>query len=270
MSPAAPGNARVRLEAGDASVTVAPDDGCRLASLVVADHELLVTSGPPPWHYGSFVMAPWAGRIRLGRATLGGWTLTFATVLGFYVLHGLVHSTPWQRTADASWMTTITTDAWFGPLEVHQRVALRHDRLDLELEVIALDADAPAPATVGWHPWFVRALDGAALHLDVPAQWMLERAADGVASDRRVAVPDGPWDDTFGGLTGPVTLTWPGVLHLEVHSDAPVMVVYTEPDHAVCVEPQSGPPDEVNIAPRLVTPEDPLRLTTSWCWRTLG
>jgi aldose 1-epimerase len=48
------------------------------------------------------------------------------------------------------------------------------------------------------------------------------------------------------------------------------MVVYTEPDHAVCVEPQSGPPDEVNIAPRLVTSEDPLRLTTSWRWRTLG
>jgi aldose 1-epimerase len=36
-------------------------------------------------------------------------------------------------------------------------------------------------------------------------------------------------------------------LTLTIDSDCSHWVVYNEPDHAVCVEPQSGPPDAVNL-----------------------
>jgi hypothetical protein len=43
-------------------------------------------------------------------------------------------------------------------------------------------------------------------------------------------------------------------------------VVFTEPEHAMCVEPQSGPPDALTIEPRIVTPEEPLVVHTTWRW----
>lgn len=63
-----------------------------------------------------------------------------------------------------------------------------------------------------------------------------------------------------------VKLTWPGRLELTVRSRSEWVVVYDEQDEAVCVEPQSGPPNGLNTAPRLVTPIDPLEMTTTWSW----
>jgi aldose 1-epimerase len=43
-------------------------------------------------------------------------------------------------------------------------------------------------------------------------------------------------------------------------------VVFTEPEHAICVEPQSGPPDAFNLDDPVVTPDAPLvvHLTVRW------
>jgi aldose 1-epimerase len=43
-------------------------------------------------------------------------------------------------------------------------------------------------------------------------------------------------------------------------------VIYDERAHAWCVEPQSAPPDAVNGAADLVTPDEPLIATTTWTW----
>ena len=60
------------LEAGDARATILPGDGGRIGSLVVGDHELLVTGDPDRMRWGSYPMAPFAGRIRHGRFTFRG------------------------------------------------------------------------------------------------------------------------------------------------------------------------------------------------------
>jgi aldose 1-epimerase len=264
---------RVTLRVGWAAVTLDPTDGCRLTSLALGGHELLsdgidprVVEGlaDPPFGWGSFVMAPWAGRIRAGRATWDGRTLTFPCHDDGHALHGLVHSAGWARDDATSWSIRIPADRWFAPLEVRQRVALAPDHLRLELEVHA--PDGPAPATVGWHPWFRREVDGAALELALPPATMLERDPDGITSARHVEVPAPPWDDAFVDLRGPVRLTWPGVATVAVTTEGPVTVVFTERSTVACVEPQSGPPDEVNRAPRLVTSDAPLRLATTWRW----
>jgi aldose 1-epimerase len=38
----------------------------------------------------------------------------------------------------------------------------------------------------------------------------------------------------------------------------------------VCVEPQSGPPDGVTIAPEVVEPGRPLEHHMRWTWERLG
>jgi hypothetical protein len=54
-------------------------------------------------------------------------------------------------------------------------------------------------------------------------------------------------------------------LPLTVTSDADHWVICT-PDHAVCVEPQTGPPDGPNSSPHVIEPGAPLSLTMTLTW----
>ena len=64
-----------------------------------------------------------------------------------------------------------------------------------------------------------------------------------------------------GVVAGSYTPLSPGTTHLQVDPGL---------QEAVCVEPQTGPPNGLNTAPRLVTPLDPLEASTTWSWRRLG
>jgi len=263
--------------AGAATVTVDPRDGARITSLIVDGHELLHPGSGGGWTYGSFVMAPWAGRIRDGLVVHDGRALRFPRDPDDgHGLHGLVHSAPWATTGPNSWSielpgvapdadldVTLEDPAWFAPTRIEQHLELHEDRLELLLEVTA---GTPVPATVGWHPWFRRRVAGAGARIELPAGYMLLRDEEGIATDRRVEIPPQPWDDAFGGLTGPVAVQWGELLRLEIDHDGPTTVVYTGKDHAVCAEPQTGPPDEVNQHPRLAGPNAPVRLTSTWRW----
>jgi aldose 1-epimerase len=133
---------------------------------------------------------------------------------------------------------------------------------------MTLEADEPMPALIGWHPWFRRVLEpgDAPLRLEFAADAMLVRDAEGIPSGERVAPPPGPWDDAFTGVHGDPTIEWPGRLRLSLSSTCPWWVVYTVPEHAVCVEPQSGPPDAINASPEVVEPGAPLTHTMRWRW----
>jgi aldose 1-epimerase len=263
----------VTLRNGRAAVTVDPTRGCRLSSFAVGGRELLSDGydprvvehlDTPAFGWGCFVMAPWAGRVRHARATWQGRTFTLPEHDDGHAIHGLVHSAPWQRIEATAWQVDVSADEWFAPLRVVHRVTLAADHLHLHLEVSALDA--PAPATVGWHPWFRREIDGAALELALPPAEMLARDPEGIATAQRVEVPVPPWDDAFVGIEAPVRLTWPGIATLGIETDAPVTVVFTERATVACVEPQSGPPDEVNQRPKVVSPGAPLHVSTTWRW----
>jgi aldose 1-epimerase len=106
--------------------------------------------------------------------------------------------------------------------------------------------------------------------VDFAADEMLVRDAEGLPTGERVAPPPGPWDDAFTGIHGDPALTWPGTLRLTLSSTCPWWVVYTAPPNAVCVEPQSGPPDAVNATPEVVEPGRPLTHTMRWGWDRLG
>jgi aldose 1-epimerase len=259
----------VGLRAGRAALTVDAADGGRITSLQVDGVELLGGVGTGVIEHGSFVMVPWAGRIRDGVLRVAGVEHPLPTDRTHpHAGHGLVMDRPWdvlEASADHLRIRCDLDARWPFPGHVVQELRLAGDHLAQQIEV---HADATAfPATVGWHPWFRRVLGpGAVAELDFTADGMLARDPAGIPSGEVVPVPPGPWDDCFTGVRWPMTITWPGVLRLQVSSDAAFAVVYDERDEAFCVEPQSGPPDGPNTSPRMVLPGVPLVASTVWSW----
>ncbi|MFT2017352.1 aldose 1-epimerase [Streptomyces sp. 796.1] len=272
----APGAHAVRLVApGCAELTIHPDAGCRISSLIINDMEVL----RPGDGYGVFPMVPWCGRIELGQfrsfvagPAAGGGAVRHQMPISAapHAIHGTVRDQPWRTAAVDEQSATFycdLADPWPYPGRVTQSFELSDDALKLTMGVETRGDSFPAQA--GWHPWFLRQLGptGAPVQIAFDPQWQEERGADHLPTGRRIDPLPGPWDDCFGMPDGvDVTLTWPTQLQLRITSGAEWVVVYDEPADAVCVEPQSGPPNGLNTVPRLVTPIDPLEVSTTWSW----
>ncbi|MEU6974599.1 MULTISPECIES: aldose 1-epimerase [unclassified Streptomyces] len=258
-----------RLTAGDAELTIDPEHGCRIDGLRIGGTELLLQGE----RYGAFVMAPWAGRTENGRFRNGGTVhqLPVSEHAAPHALHGTVRDVAWKTarvTDTTAAFTTDLADPWPYPGRVTQTFELTEDSLTLQLGIEATEGSFPAQA--GWHPWFHRNLGGQDVELDFTPGWQEERGEDHLPTGRRIEPTPRPWDDCFGMPGGvDITLTWPEQLELRLTSRAEWLVIYDEPADAVCVEPQSGPPNGLNTLPRLVTPIDPLEVGTTWRWRRL-
>jgi aldose 1-epimerase len=260
-------NEDITLTAGEAEVRVSPANGGRISGLKVGSLELL-RQGP---RYGCFPMVPWCGRIRDGRFLDGGTVRQMPLNSPPHAIHGTARDGAWRTarvTADEAVITYELTDPWPHPGRVTQVVALTEDGLTLTMSVEAYGDSFPAQ--LGWHPWFNRNLDGVGVELDFKPAWQEERGADHLPTGNRIDPRPGPWDDCFGMPGGvDVTLTWPDRLELKVAGRQEWVVVYDEQTEAVCVEPQTGPPNGLNTHPRLVTPLEPLEASTTWSWRRL-
>jgi aldose 1-epimerase len=263
---------RLELRAGDARLTVDAEAGGRFASLEIDGHELLVTHGDGPIWWGCYPMAPFAGRIREGVLVFRGATHRLATNLPPHAIHGTVLERPWQVVSGGGTRAVLAIDlgpGWPFPGRVTQSVELAPDGLDAEL---TLEADAPMPAWLGWHPWFRRRIGDPRVVLAFEPTRMYVRGSDGMPTGEVIAPTPGRWDDAFGGVDRPPRLTWPGVMRLEIDSSAEFWVVYDERDDALCVEPQTAPPDAVNLAaaagvePPLAEPGRPVSVAMRWRW----
>ncbi len=255
----------LRLEAASAALVVRPEEGGRLGSVTVDGRELLVTGDAGGFmQWGSYPMVPWAGRIRHGRFTFAGREHRLPLGMPPHAIHGVVYDCPWS-VVDATTIAIELDERWPFRGRVAQRFALDEDGLAVTMTITA---DEPMPVALGWHPWFRRSIadDGATVRLSFDAREMLVRDAEGMPTGERVPPTPGPWDDAFTGLQGPPVLEWPGELRLELSSSCEWWVVYSEPVHAICVEPQSGPPDAVNLDPEVVEPGRPLTHVMRWRW----
>lgn len=262
------------LESADARLEVSPLNGGRISSLVVHGNELLLAADPDPMLWGSYPMVPFAGRIRHGRFRFAEREVQLGLNYPPDAIHGSVFTRPWHIDDQA----TVSIDlgpAWPFAGKVVQRFGLRAGGLDVSLTLVA---DEPMPAAIGWHPWFRRRLAGATgrpgepsdpVEVSFDAEWMYLRDADGIPTGELVEPPAGPWDDCFMGLRSAPRLAWPGRLELELSSSCDHWVVYDEPRDAVCVEPQTAPPDFVTVAPSTTLPGEPLVATMAWRWWAL-
>jgi aldose 1-epimerase len=252
------------FEAGATTATVDLGCGGRLSSLRVGDLELLAHNGHAPTQWGCFVMAPFAGRLDRGVLHIDGTEHQMPIDAAPHAIHGTVVEAP-AVAVDADTVRMDLGPTWPVAGHVLHGFDLAEDHLTLRLEV---HTDAgPFPASCGWHPWFPRRLGGAEVEITVSATSMLARGADGLPDGRRITPPPpGPWDDCFEGITAPTVLEWPGVLRLHIDSDAQYLVVYDEQADAVCVEPQTAPPNDLAFT---VEPDRPLVATTTWHWERL-
>ncbi|MGH9135150.1 MAG: aldose epimerase, partial [Ilumatobacteraceae bacterium] len=176
-----------------------------------------------------------------------------------HAIHGTAYRQAWDVDSVGDDRVVLGCDlAWVLGGRAWQSIELAENRLECVLGVAA--GDQPMPAEVGWHPWFVKP---ESLSFDPLSMYV--RDGDGIPTGELVSPPPGPWDDCFVN-TEPVHLHH-AELTLTVTSDCDHWVVFDEPAHATCVEPQSGPPDAFNIEPRVLAPGAQLVRTMTIDWR---
>lgn len=250
----------VELRVGDATVLIDPDHGGRLASLRIRGRDLLVRPPQPrdvSITWGSFLMAPWPGRLADGRLWWEGRTVQLPRTLGRNAIHGLVHGAPW--TVDRATETEVDLGIGLAPLgwpfggRVRQRLRLAPDGLTMQAEI---EADDAMPAALGWHPWFRRG----------EADPRLRVAADGVLEARgmiptgrvvpvrgRTDLRSGPalgrrrLDHAYVGAASPAVVSWRDLELTLEFVGADTIVVFTPPG-AFCVEPQTAWPNALGLA----------------------
>jgi aldose 1-epimerase len=244
----------ITISSGDVLAEVAPGEGGRLAQLTIDGTPLLIGQDPdiPPTGWGSYPMVPWAGRIRHGRFVFDGVDHQLPINFGEHAIHGVGFTRPWSVEAyddrHASLLLAMPSDAaWpFGGIAT-QQLTVDEDGITMVISVTAVER--AFPVSFGWHPWFRKPSS-----IEFHPTGMYRRDHDHITVDEVVAVPPGPWDDCFTNID-PVHATIDG-LQVRLTSNCDLWVVYDEPAHATCIEPQTAPPDAFNIAPRRVEPGD--------------
>lgn len=259
----------LELRAGDAVLGVAPEQGGRLIRLSVADLDLLVTAADDAHDFGCFPMAPWAGRLRDGAFVFGGVRHQLPRNKPPHAIHGIVRDRAWtvdEHETAAAVLSVALDDPWPFHGRVVQRFELTPDALSTTMEVHA--DDVPMPASCGWHPWWARAAGrGAALTLELHAEAMFVKDKDGIPNGEVGAIGPHPWDDCFTRLGSPAaTLRWAGAATVRLETGCACVVAFDAPAHAICVEPQTAPPDSLNLGPTVVQPGGPLVATAVWRW----
>lgn len=214
-------NERVRAE-------IDAERGARLVSLQMDGHEVLGGADPGAADAsigsGCYPMVPWAGR------------------LSGHDIHGPGRDATWRDHGDGEFSVELT-DAAGEPGIATLGYLLLDDGVEMTL---AWHGAPDGWCSLGFHPWFRRQLDvGDPVQVDVEPTTMVERGAGHLPTGARVVPSAQPWDDCFT-LAAPPRLTWPGALSLALVSDAHWWVVFDASRHAVCLEPQTAPPDAIH------------------------
>jgi aldose 1-epimerase len=253
----------ISLHAGPVRARIHPADGGRVGSVTVDGHELLITSDHESLRWGCYPMVPFAGRTRDGQFTFDNTSYQLPINMETHAIHGMGWDRPWTVT---QWSPTHAAldieldERWPLGGRVQQRFSVTEQSIRFEITV---EADQPMPAVVGWHPWFRRPCG-----YSFNADGFYPRSGDHVVTGEVTSPPrHGSFDDCFCDLVGPQRVWWPDGPEITITSSCDHLVVYDEPANAICIEPQSGPPNALNSGASVVNPGTPL---THWMVWTLG
>lgn len=223
---------------------------------------------------GSFLMLPWANRLRAGQFTFNGETYQLRTEADDgSARHGDVRKRAWtvvEQSATAARYRFESADHpdFNFPFALTAERAFILDDADFIWRVTLTSRDErPFPAGFGFHPYFMRYGGGTMPLLHVPAEreWPLtDFYPDGPptpVSERadfrkpRPVPVDATLDNLLTGRTGndPVRFIYPDWnLTVEMHAD-PIfahVLLFTAPDGTVAVEPQTNANDGFNLLQR--------------------
>lgn len=264
----AAGRQRIAFDTGlggrASSWTVQRADGSSL--------QLLTRHSDADIDHGMYVMAPWAGRIR-GNA-VGAHLL--AANFGPWAIHGTVPWRPVEVSARSDDAITFEQDLLGWPFDGAVQMQWALDEAGLATVIRVRARGTSFPAAVGWHPWFPRVIEGVAAQVELPATTQLVRGDDALPTGEEVPFTAawGTYDDAFRVPDGRASITWPGIVRVEVSSSAAWFVLFDRLPDALCIEPQSGPPDGLRSTafaePTIVSAERPLELRARWRVTLLG
>ena len=250
----------IHLFDGKTLVAVAPDIGGRVATINHRGVDLLIgpdhSMATDPRAWGCYPMVPWCGRIAYGRFNWKGQDIRLDLNTEAHAIHGTAFSSPWSVNGvsknHVEMSCSITRHGWPFEGVVKHSLSVEEGHVSMSLEVNAHEA---MPVQVGWHPWFVKPA-----HVGTTFTSMYVRADDHSTTALLVRPTDPPWDDCFtGGGVLPFTID---DVSVRVESSCAHWVIYDMPSHATCIEPQSGPPNGVNIRQvDVVQPDTPMRQT---------
>ncbi|MBO9716190.1 MAG: aldose 1-epimerase [Pseudoxanthomonas sp.] len=256
-APLAPGPLLL-IGDGELQVEVAAQAGGRIAQIRYRGVEQLVgpeDGFPGAIAWGSYPMLPWVGRIRHGRFEFAGRAWQLPVNMGAHAIHGVSMWLPWdvenhQANAIELSLRLPQDQRWPFGGTARQRIEVRAGQVSMTLSV---SADAQAmPVALGWHPWFRKPdrieFDPAAIY---------PRDGEGIGVKPTVAPTPGPWDDCF--VNTHEVVVHRGGQQLRLASDCDHWVVYDETAHSTCIEPQTGPADAFNLAPRVLEPGQSLQ-----------
>jgi aldose 1-epimerase len=221
-----------------------------------------------PSKMSSFLMLPWANRIRDGllRFERQGWQLQTTKDDGT-ARHGDVRKRPWQVLESSEKSIRMRLNSWdfpdFNyPFRLSTELNFRLDESDFIWEVtLRNEAEHSFPAGFGFHPYFVRHGES---WLQIPCnqQYLLNKAMPDAAPipikpelDFRKArpIPDtGQFDDLLTGREGDAPLRliykdWQEAL--EIHADRLYkhVILYSAEDGTIAIEPQTNANDGFNL-----------------------
>jgi len=266
----------ITLNADGVHVTLLPDAGLRVGSINIGGRELLVRENGHPATWGIFPMAPWAGRMANASFTdLTGATHHFPPTWGDHAFHGrLYQSAAIEQSVAGDGRSAVM----YAPLDGAAGWPL-NARAEVSAELtgtaaagalmitLTITAEVEQLVTAGWHPCFRRFLLDATRRSEVGTEGVLSIAPTGVLArdgampglhlvdtvqpvvDGGVAAPGtgATWDDPFVEVTTPPQIGWGDALTLTLTAGPAVThwMIY-DPDDALCVEPQAGPPDALH------------------------
>lgn len=200
-------------------------------------------------------MVPYAGRVRNGRFDFDSQSHQLKINLAPHAIHGTIL----DRTCTAidCSPTKITMESDLGPAFafnglVTQTISLQGNLVDFVLELAT--TDEKMPGQVGWHPWFARPC-----RIETSFERMYVRDQFGIPTGETIFPPSPPYDDCFTGSRRAPKVIFDEAITVTIESDCSHWVVYDQTTHAICVEPQSGPPNGFNIEPFVVTRYSPLK-----------
>ncbi len=234
------------IDDAEFQIAIDLDQGGRIASLKWRDMEFALPFRGESHTWGWYAMAPWAGRVRNGiiRNPAGKEFQLPTTIDPPHALHGFGFTSSWQEIGPGR--ALLHLPAPYGGATVEQNIEVLDDAVRWSLEYEP--GDCELPAWLGFHPWFPRDLAlGASAEIEFAAETMLLRDSEGLPTGKSSTPGPQPWDDAFTQIRGVPAVVWEDVARIDIESDAPWWVVYTEDADAVCIEPQTAPPDAANL-----------------------
>ena len=255
----------MKLSSTQAELTVDLNSGGRLSSFILQGQEILVAPNSDPFGWGCYPMIPWAGRVRNGKFNWSGRELSLPINMKPHAIHGTLYDVSWKQVDDH-----IAEVCFSSPWEFSGYARSLFELSEREFKwTIEVHAESkPMPCIVGWHPWFLRAQGTSSTDaFSFSPKNMYERDEAGIPTGQKIDAKTRPWDDCFDNSGSPIAIQCAGGTKLEISSDCSHWVIYDEPEHAFCIEPQSGPPNGSNMeSNNVVMPKAPLIRTMKWSW----